>query len=152
MSQGLEDDEHGIDLAQIATRIAAVQDSTYPDAENLTKHENLNIRIRKEGYRRHNFVGLNAFLVEIVDQFDDATAILLHVDGDTITERLLQCAPPYGGSHVIYTGPCVITGILARCVLPMFPRVLHSLSSLSYDGSEIVRDGDSWVANPPFVD
>ena len=87
----------------------------------------------------------------IADQFDDATAILLHVDGDTITERLLQCAPPYGGSHVIYTGPCVITGILARCVLPMFPRVLHSLSSLSYDGSEIVRDGDSWVANPPFV-
>lgn len=86
MSQGLEDDEHGIDLAQIATRIAAVQDSTYPDAENLTKHENLNIRIRKEGYRRHNFVGLNAFLVEIVDQFDDVLGLRKHdfMTGSTV--------------------------------------------------------------------
>ncbi|WP_430453725.1 hypothetical protein [Rhodopirellula europaea] len=88
----------------------------------------------------------------LVDQFDDATGIMLHVEGDTITQRLLQCAPAYGGSHVIFNGPCVISGTLARCVLPMFPRVLCSISLLSYDGSDIVRNGDSWVANPPFDD
>ena len=78
MSKGLKVDEHGIDIAQISTRIAAVQDATYPDAENLTSHENLNIRLRDEGFRRHNFVGLNAFLVEIVDQFDDILGVRKH--------------------------------------------------------------------------
>jgi hypothetical protein len=78
MSNGLKVDEHGIDIAQISTRIAAIQDSTYPDAENLTSHENLNIRIRDEGFRRHNFVGLNAFLIEIVNQFDDVLGVRKH--------------------------------------------------------------------------
>ncbi len=78
MSKGLKVDEHGIDIAQISTRIAAVQDSTYPDAENLTKHENLHIRVRDEGFRRHNFVGLNAFLLEIVNQFDDVLGVRKH--------------------------------------------------------------------------
>ena len=33
-------------------------------------HDRLNVRLREEGYRRHNFAGLNAFLVELFDQFD----------------------------------------------------------------------------------
>ena len=78
MSKGLRVDEHGIDIEQISTRIAAIQDSTYPDAENLTSHENLNVRIREDGYRRHNFVGLNAFLLEIFNQFDDVLGVRKH--------------------------------------------------------------------------
>ena len=78
MSKGLQVDEHGIDIAQISTRIAAVQDTTYPDAENLTSHENLNIRVRTEGFRRHNFSGLNAFLLEIVNQYDDVLGVRKH--------------------------------------------------------------------------
>lgn len=78
MAKGLQDDEHGIDIAQISTRIATVQDTTYPDAENLTSHENLNIRVRKEGFRRHNFSGLNAFLLEIVNQYDDVLGVRKH--------------------------------------------------------------------------
>ena len=78
MSKGLKVEEHGIDIAQISTRIAAVQDATYPDAENLTKHENLNIKVRDEGYRRHNFSGLNAFLLEIVNQYDDVIGVRKH--------------------------------------------------------------------------
>ena len=75
MSKGLIDEEHDINIEQISTRIAAIQDNTYPDAENLTELEHLNIRIREEGYKRHNFVGLNVFLVELFRQFDKVLGV-----------------------------------------------------------------------------
>ena len=75
MSRGLVDLENGIDLENISTRIAAVQDSTYPDAENLTSNDNLKIAIREEGYARHNFSGLNVFLVEMFRQHDDILGV-----------------------------------------------------------------------------
>ena len=70
MSKGLVDEDYDINIEQIKTRIAVIQDNTYPDAENLTELENLKIRLREEGYKRHNFVGLNVFLVELFRQFD----------------------------------------------------------------------------------
>jgi hypothetical protein len=75
MSPGLKDDRHGIDLPQIRTRIAAIQDDTYPDAENLAPHDKLHVRFREQGYRRHNFSGLNVFLVEMFNQFDDVLGV-----------------------------------------------------------------------------
>jgi cytochrome c551/c552 len=75
MSKGLVDSSLGIDLDHIETRIAAIQDHTYPDAENLASHDELNVRLRKEGYSRHNFVGLNVFLVQLFDQFDDILGV-----------------------------------------------------------------------------
>lgn len=78
MSTGLVDEEYNINIEQIKTRIAAIQDNTYPDAENLTKLENLNIRIREQGYKRHNFVGLNVFLVELFRQFDGVLGVRKH--------------------------------------------------------------------------
>ena len=75
MSRGLKDERHGIDLPQIRTRIAAIQDTTYPEAENLAPHDRLHVRIRDEGYRRHNFSGLNVFLLEMFDQFDDVLGV-----------------------------------------------------------------------------
>ncbi len=75
MSQGLVDKDAGIDIKQIKTRIATIQDNTYPDAENLAELEKLNIRLREEGYRRHNFVGLNVFLVELFRQFDEVLGV-----------------------------------------------------------------------------
>ena len=75
MSSDLHDDENNIHLDKISTRIAAVQDSTYPDAENLTSHKNLDIRYREEGYKRHNFVGLNVFLIELFRQFDEVLGV-----------------------------------------------------------------------------
>lgn len=75
MSKGLQDDRNNIDIDQIVTRIATVQDTTYPDAENLASHEELEIRVRESGYRRHNFSGLNAFLLEIVKQYDEILGV-----------------------------------------------------------------------------
>ena len=75
MARGLKDERHGLDIPQIQTRIAAIQDTTYPDAENLAPHDRLKVRIRDEGYRRHNFSGLNVFLLELFDQFDDVLGV-----------------------------------------------------------------------------
>ena len=75
MSEGLVDEEHGIEIEKLQTRIAIIQDNTYPDAENLTSLEELNVRVREEGYKRHNFVGLNAFLVELFRQFDSVLGV-----------------------------------------------------------------------------
>ena len=75
MSKGLQDARNNIDIDQIVTRIATVQDNTYPDAENLAAHEALEIRVRESGYRRHNFSGLNAFLLEIVKQYDEILGV-----------------------------------------------------------------------------
>ena len=75
MARGLKDERHGLDIPQIQTRIAAIQDTTYPDAENLAPHDRLKVRIRDEGYRRHNFSGLNVFLLELFNQFDDVLGV-----------------------------------------------------------------------------
>ncbi len=75
MSKGLRDDRNDINIDQIVTRIATIQDTTYPDAENLTSYENLEVRVRESGYRRHNFSGLNAFLLEMVKQYDEVLGV-----------------------------------------------------------------------------
>jgi hypothetical protein len=75
MKSGLKDERHGIDVPQLKTRIAAVQDDTYPDAENLAPHEKLNVRFRESGLRRHNFSGLNVFLLEMFNQSDDVLGV-----------------------------------------------------------------------------
>jgi len=74
MSKGLKDDRSGIDIPAVRTRIAAIQDNTYPDAENLAPLKDLNIRVRDE-YSRHNFSGLNVFLVELFNQYDDVLGV-----------------------------------------------------------------------------
>lgn len=75
MSAGLRDDQHQIDIRQLRTRIAAIQDASYPEAENLASRDQLDIRVRDTGYRRHNFSGLNVFLLEMFEQFDDVLGV-----------------------------------------------------------------------------
>ena len=75
MSKDLVDEEHGIQLDTLATRMAIIQDTTYPDAENLASHKKLNVPVREKGFRRHNFSGLNLFLLELFEQFDDVLGV-----------------------------------------------------------------------------
>ena len=75
MSRGLKDEQHNIDVPQIHSRIAAVQDATYPEAENLAPADKLSLRIHYQGYRRHAFSGLNALLLEMFNQFDDVLGV-----------------------------------------------------------------------------
>lgn len=75
MSTDYHNEDLALQLERIETRIAAIQDDTYPDAENLADHKELNVRVRKEGYARHNFRGLNVFLLEMFNQFDDVLGV-----------------------------------------------------------------------------
>lgn len=67
-------DEVGALAGTIHTKIAAIQDDTYPDAENLATHQALHVRIR-DSYRRHGFAGLNIWLLEFFNQFDDVLGV-----------------------------------------------------------------------------
>lgn len=67
-------DEAGELAGDIKTRIAAIQDITYPDAENLASHEDLNVR-QRTSYSRHNFSGLNVWLLEMFRQFNGELGI-----------------------------------------------------------------------------
>ena len=75
MSQDYHNDDLALHLEKIVTRIAAIQDDTFPDAENLAEQKELLVRLRKEGYSRHNFRGLNVFLLEMFNQFDDILGV-----------------------------------------------------------------------------
>lgn len=76
MGQGLVAGElaEGSESVDTQTRIAAVQDTTYPDAENLAPHEDLHVRMR-DNHSRHHFAGVNVFLLEMFRQFDRALGV-----------------------------------------------------------------------------
>jgi hypothetical protein len=60
-----------INVKQIETRIANVQDITYPAAEHLGNPSQLNVRYRTEGFHRHEFLGANGILLEMFDETAD---------------------------------------------------------------------------------
>jgi hypothetical protein len=52
-------------VLQIQTRMAIVQDLTLPATEHLATPDQLNVRFRTEGFRRHEFLGTNGFLLQM---------------------------------------------------------------------------------------
>lgn len=58
----------------LSYRIANVQDTTYPEADNLAPESELNVRIR-DGFRRHTLLGNNIFALEMFNQFDDILGV-----------------------------------------------------------------------------
>lgn len=75
MSRGFVDRESGLEIDALATQAAVIQDHTYPEGENLAEHKDLHVKHREEGYSRHNFSGLNLFLIELFDQFADVLGV-----------------------------------------------------------------------------
>jgi hypothetical protein len=59
---------------QIQTQIAVVEDEKYPAAEHVAR-EGLNVPIRADGYSRHQFQGLNVFLLSMFDQFNEQLGV-----------------------------------------------------------------------------
>jgi cytochrome c553 len=68
MYTGFETPDGSVRIDKITTQIASIQDSTYPEVANRMPAADLDVPLR-EGYRRHNFAGLNAFMVEMLSQF-----------------------------------------------------------------------------------
>jgi mono/diheme cytochrome c family protein len=65
----------GIDVDPIKTRIAIVEDDTYPAAEHRAPVEDIRVRFRESGFARHEFLGMNAFLLEMFKQFNDVLGV-----------------------------------------------------------------------------
>lgn len=58
----------------VQTKIAAVEDTEYPAADHRADHD-LNVAYRTSGYARHQFQGLNAFLLGFFYQFSNLLGV-----------------------------------------------------------------------------
>jgi hypothetical protein len=59
----------------IQTKIAIVQDEAYPQAEHRAPLADITVAWRKEGFRRHELLGLNAFLLRTFQQNPDPLGV-----------------------------------------------------------------------------
>ncbi len=59
----------------VQTKIAAVEDNEYPAAEHRAPNADLNVPVRTSGYARHQFQGLNAFLLGFFSQFSNLLGV-----------------------------------------------------------------------------
>ncbi|HEX3150809.1 MAG TPA: hypothetical protein VHR66_22215 [Gemmataceae bacterium] len=59
-----------IKIKNVVSQIASIQDSTYPEAENSARPKDITVPLRRD-FKRHELVGLNAFLIEMANQFPD---------------------------------------------------------------------------------
>ena len=59
-----------IKIDSLTTQIASIQDSNLPEVANSLPHSEIDVPFRDD-YKRHSFVGLNAFMVEMLSQFDE---------------------------------------------------------------------------------
>jgi hypothetical protein len=65
MPGGYANAKTAINVAQIKDKIAIVQDGTYPAVEDLAKPDDVNVRYRETGFKRHEFLGTNGFLLQM---------------------------------------------------------------------------------------
>ena len=71
MPTGYSNQEEKIHVEQIQTRMAIVQDLTLPQTEHLATPDQINVRYRTEGFRRHELLGTNGFLLQMFLQPKD---------------------------------------------------------------------------------
>jgi mono/diheme cytochrome c family protein len=75
MPSGYHSATKGLDVPRLEQKIAIIEDETYPDAEHRVPIEDITVRVRQEGFRRHEFLGLNVFLLEMFRQFYDLLGV-----------------------------------------------------------------------------
>ena len=61
--------------AQIETQIAVVEDNKYPATDFRGPDSELNVPMRATGYARHQFQGLNVYLLAMFDQFNEQLGV-----------------------------------------------------------------------------
>ncbi len=69
MPGGYTNQIHNFSVPTIAGKIAAVQDTSYPQSDHVATSDKLNVKYRTSGYGRHELVGVNGFLLEMFNQF-----------------------------------------------------------------------------------
>lgn len=65
----------GVNVDPIQTRMAIIEDDTYPAAEHRAPLDQIRVRFREKDFVRHELLGLNGFVIEMFDQFDDILGV-----------------------------------------------------------------------------
>ena len=78
MPAGVDNDRLAVHQSAIQTQIALVQDQTYPQAEHRAPLYGIDVRFRKTGFRRHELLGLNAFLLRTFQRNSAALGVRLN--------------------------------------------------------------------------
>jgi hypothetical protein len=69
MPGGYANHARGINIPQIQSTFADVQDDSYPAAEHVAPMDQVRARFRDKGFVRHQLQGLNVFLLEMFSRF-----------------------------------------------------------------------------------
>lgn len=87
MPTGYESPDGTIKIDPIPTKIATIEDESYPEADYRHDLKDITVKTREEGFRRHRFQGLNLFLTEMFRQFNDILGVRM-VDFETEAKGL----------------------------------------------------------------
>ncbi|HEY6324973.1 MAG TPA: hypothetical protein VIW73_00475 [Candidatus Cybelea sp.] len=71
-----------------ATKIALVEDQSYPETTYLASRGDVTVRTRKSGFRRHELLGLNAFLLSMFREFPGVMGVRTSDYMSTATDDL----------------------------------------------------------------
>ncbi|MEZ4925524.1 MAG: hypothetical protein R3A50_04560 [Saprospiraceae bacterium] len=74
MPGGFETLDGSIKIDQLTTKIATIQDVTYPEVDHRLPDKDITISPRTD-YKRHEHVGLNIFLLEMFNQFPEILGV-----------------------------------------------------------------------------
>lgn len=74
MKSSFESLDGKVKIDNLKTKIATIEDSTYPEADHTLDQNELEVPLRKD-YKRHTHVGLNGFLLNMFKQFDDILGV-----------------------------------------------------------------------------
>ncbi len=75
MPGSIKNDSLKVNVPQVQTRIAIIQDDSYPAAEHTLPTNDITVRYREKGFVRHELLGMNDFLLEMFSQFDDVLGV-----------------------------------------------------------------------------
>jgi hypothetical protein len=89
MPAGFESLDGKTNIKQVTTKIATIQDADYPQADNRAPDEEIRLYPRAN-YKRHEHIGLNAFLLEMFNQFPDVLGVAKqdYMTSDTTGNRM----------------------------------------------------------------
>ncbi|HKR62782.1 MAG TPA: cytochrome P460 family protein [Thermoanaerobaculia bacterium] len=64
-----------VNVDPVKTRIAIIEDETYPEAEHRLPEDEIRVRYREKDFARHELLGMNGFLLEMFSQFNDVLGV-----------------------------------------------------------------------------
>ncbi len=75
MPGGYHNKDLKLDVPQIKTQIAVIEDQTYPAADGRAATKDIDVKYRESGFARHELLGMNVFLLEMAKQFNNVLGV-----------------------------------------------------------------------------